>query len=1019
MTQHDQRTTFCKSCRWVFATGGMLLFALQAVPLIAQSPKPNIVFIFTDDQQFNALAANGNGIIQTPTMDQIANSGVRFSQARAALPVCSPSRATILTGQYNQTNGVENLGNSINASSPRLGVELQNAGYATGVTGKWHLGSALDQTDLGFDYFATYNSNGSYYRNYQDISDPNAPAKPGSQHIDAYAADRSADFIDQSVAADKPFFLWHNTQTPHLNGALQWDALPQNLAKYDATDFFDQPNGVDNLPGNWDDDLENKPEYYATIRNRDLAQNDSRYLYGDPNELADHTSEYYAVITELDDMLTPVIDKLNNTPDPRNPGHMLIDNTYVFFMSDNGWLMGDHGMTSKSLPFDQASRVPMMVMGPGVDSGRVDDRQVSNVDVAPTVLEIAGAAAPAAMQGSSILSLLGDGGSGAGVRTTNIVEIWESTFAGNKPILAGYDGRYEVFYTYDDEADELPSYVEIYDTQTDPWELNNLASSVGGASAAYQAYRAIHADIQSHRVNNLGIASHAIKTVANGETFRLETLPLSPKPIANQTIPRVIAADIDAQGGARVEGVGTVLGDLTARSGSVISVGGQITTVAADVAAASFNDLNLGSLTGQSGGTGWTGVYSEENAGSGGAIDVVSSDLMAPASTNYGLTQLDDNQHVQRLASGASTARRTLQTELDGEIWFSFLAQVDNGGRAGINIDGHGGFSDNRFLLRDQGSTLDFFVQGSPDNLADFNPAAAGLNDVHLIVGKLSLATGNDLLEWWVNPDVALGEAGLNSSADTFYSLSDRDFDEDDGAPGIQQWSIHLYSGGHLDNLVISNEADGFLDVTTLLTLDGGSVIVEDLLSPAFLHVAGDYTHEANADLELDLFSSSNVDKLIVDGQIDIQGGRLVVSKDAGLALQAGAVFDLLDFAAVTGDFAEVQLPALGPGLAWNTSQLLVTGEVSVGMIGDYNGDGIVDAGDYAVWRNSLGASGDTLPNRDPSNAGPIGAADLAAWRDNFGASLPASATAVTSVPEPGAFMALLSLLLPMSSLTR
>ena len=572
-------------------------------------------------------------------MDFIANNGVRFTQARAALPVCSPSRATLLTGQYNQTNGVENLGNSINATSPRLGVELQNAGYATGVTGKWHLGNALDQTALGFDYYATYDSNGSYYRNYKDISDPNAPAKPGNQHIDAYAADRSSDFIDQSLAADKPFFLWHNTQTPHLNGGLVWDALPQNLAKYDATDFYNPSQGVDNLPGNWDDNLENKPEYYATIRNRDLAQNDSRYLYGDPNELADHTSEYYAVITELDDMLTPVLDKLQNTPDPRNPGHMLVDNTYVFFMSDNGWLMGDHGMTSKSLPFDQASRVPFLVMGPNVDVNRTDDRQVSNVDIAPTVLDIAGAPAPAAMQGSSIKNLLSDSGTGAGVRDTNIVEIWESTFAGNKPILAGYDGRYELFYTYDDETDELPSYVEIYDTTADPWELNNRAATIGQDRPAYQAVRQIHDDIQTHRVNNLGIASHTLKTVGNGETFRIESFPQTPQPVANQTLPRVLATSIDAQSGSRVEGVGVVLGDMTARNGSVVSIGGAGATVQEVAAQMSFNDLATGAITGQAGGQGYTGTYAQENAGAGGQIDIVAGDLIAPAATNYGLTQ--------------------------------------------------------------------------------------------------------------------------------------------------------------------------------------------------------------------------------------------------------------------------------------------------------------------------------------------------------------------------------------------
>ena len=478
--------------------------------------KPNIVLIFTDDQQFNALAANGNSIVQTPTMDWIASQGVRFTQARAALPVCSPSRATILTGQYNQTNGVENLGDSIGSTSPRLAAELKKSGYSTGVTGKWHLGGELKQTDLGFDYFSTYHANGSYYRRKFDLNGKvvKLPPKnaPNAIHIDLFAAKRSSDFIAQSVAEGKPFFLWHNTQTPHMDGRHAWDALPENLAKYDVSDLFDVERGVDKLPGNWNDELKNKPPYYQAIRNYTKAQSD--YGYGDPKSMAQHTCEYYAVITELNDMLEPLMEKLKNTLDPRHPGNHLIENTYVIFMADNGWLMGDHAMTSKSLPFDQSVRVPLLVMGPNVDVGRVDTRQVSNVDIAPTILDLAGVPIPAEMQGKSLLRLLSDGGTGSGVRKTNIVEIWETTFAGNKPILAGYDGRYEVIYTYEKESSERPTFVEFYDIRVDPWELDNMAGKVVEESEAYEAILAIHEDIQEHRVSNLGAPSHTLMTVS-------------------------------------------------------------------------------------------------------------------------------------------------------------------------------------------------------------------------------------------------------------------------------------------------------------------------------------------------------------------------------------------------------------------------------------------------------------------------------------------------------------------------
>ena len=952
----------------------------------AQPPAPNIVLIFTDDQQFNALAANGNSILRTPTMDHIAAQGVRFTQARAALPVCSPSRATILTGQFNNTNGVEDLGNNINAASPKLGLELKKAGYTTGVTGKWHLGKESNETAMGFDYYATFDSNGSYYHRKFDVNGNiiHLPRQldPNSIHIDIYSADRASEFIDLANSQSQPFFLWHNTQTPHLNGALKWNALQKNLDRYDADDFFDLGNNVNNLPGNWNDDLDNKPPYYQIIRNYTKAQQD--YGYSDPNSLAQHIGEYYAVITELNDMLKPVMDKLENTPDPRNPGHNLIDNTYVFFMSDNGWLMGDHAMTSKSLPFDQSSRVPMMVMGPNVDRGRVDDRQVSNVDIAPTILDIAGAAVPDSMQGRSLMGMFGDNGSGAGVRNTNIVEIWKSTFAGNKPILAGYDGRYEVFYTYDIQSDELPSFVEIYDTRNDPWELNNLAETIGENSPAYRAIREIQGDIQTHRVKNLGIASHATKTVDTGETFALVNLALTPEVTSETTSPRVVAANVDARNGSRVEGKGVILGNFFARSGAEVSIGETTTTLKSAAAVVDFNDLKLGPLAGQTGGTGWAGDTLADNSDIGGTIDVVAQDLVAPSSTNYGLGQAEKKQHAQRLTEGASTVRYNLKTNMGGVIWFSFLAKVDeNGGRAGINIDGHGGFSDNRLLLCDQGTVLDFFVQGSPSDLNDFTPSTATINETQLIVGRLTLSTGDDLLEWWVNPDVSLGEPGLSSSSDMAYKLNDRDFDEDDGSPGIQQWSIHLYSGGHIDNFVISNESDGFEDVTTSLTFTEKSSSATSMLSPAYLRVSGDYLHEPGATLRIDLANKTDNEQLIVDGQLKIQGGTLEVTLVDGFIPEQGQLFDLLEFTNLIGSFDTLKLPSLPNGLTWDRSMLLVTGELQVvAEDADFNNDGGVDGLDFLIWQRGVGSTDQSDNSKGDANLdGVVDSDDLKIWK--------------------------------------
>ena len=307
-------------------------------------------------------------------------------------------------------------------------------------------------------------------------------------------------------------------------------------------------------------------------------------------------------------------------------------------------------------------------------------------------MDLAGVAIPDAMQGFSIAPLLNDDGKGAGVRNTNIVEIWDSTFAGNLPILAGYDGRFEVFYTYDLETSLVPSYVEVYDLQSDPWELNNLAGELPNHPAAFSAWSRIDADIQQHRVNNLGTFEHSLINIGSGEVFEIETNLPQPDGTADQTIPEIVAASITGSRGSLIAGDGIVMGDLRLEPQAVLELGESGSSSGDVLVSMSFNDLLTGQLTNQGGGMGWTGVWGSVNSPSGGPIDVVGGNLIPHPSTNYSISKQGSPMSIIRSANGASTDRRDLQTTLTGEVWFSFLAKVDSDGRAGINIDGHGGF---------------------------------------------------------------------------------------------------------------------------------------------------------------------------------------------------------------------------------------------------------------------------------------------------------------------------------------
>ena len=427
----------------------------------AQDAKPNFIVIYTDDHQFRALGANGNPQVISPSIDRLASQGMRFTQARVVLPLCSPSRASLLTGRYASGNGVDKLDRGLKPGEKTFVQHLKQAGYRAGLTGKWHLGKKPTDPDnnplaVGFDVAHFCWSNGPYYNRKVFHGDGSKTGRTGTQHIDEWGSDRAVDFLRDAVKnhADKPFVLYHNTQTPHLDGKLVWDAKASTLAQYKRDEIV--------LPKNWDDDLAGKPPYLLNVRGRTKAQKD--YGYGDPDTLQQHTLEYYAVITELDDALGRLFKEIDRLG--------LRENTYIILMGDNGWLMGDHGMTSKVFPYDASSRVPLIVAGPGIKPGSTSDAKVLNIDIAPTLLTLASLEVPSKMHGINLSDQLL--GSSSKVRDAAVLEILGG-FGGNKPILAAFDGRYELILTYEEASDRKPAFTELYDLDRDPWELNNLA----------------------------------------------------------------------------------------------------------------------------------------------------------------------------------------------------------------------------------------------------------------------------------------------------------------------------------------------------------------------------------------------------------------------------------------------------------------------------------------------------------------------------------------------------------------
>jgi arylsulfatase A-like enzyme len=418
--------------------------------------QPNFIIIYTDDQQFDALGLY-NDVVITPNIDEFARRGLQFLDAHVTFSLCSPSRATLLTGQYGSSNGVLGLGSSLIENIPVLPESLRDNGYTTALSGKWHLGQLPDS--LGFEFVSYFHANGSYYnRKVIDNGDTLYP----SIHVDRYGVERSIDFLQKQAESDQPFFLFHCPQTPHMNGKLIWDAQDSTKRMYRV--------GEMPVPANHLDDLENKPEYLQTVRNRRQAM---KYGYPDSIAIQEHTRDYYSVVTELDGFLGELFKTIDELG--------LMKNTYVIFMSDNGWMLGDHGFTSKVLPYDRSTHVPFWICGPDVQTGE-NLSLVSNLDIFCTVLDLAGIPFPDEQQGRSLTGILN--GEDESVRDHFIYE-GLGVYGHSQYNLTMITGVHRYIETYTSEELLEIDFQELYDRKNDIDEMFNIAGDEEGQVRSY------------------------------------------------------------------------------------------------------------------------------------------------------------------------------------------------------------------------------------------------------------------------------------------------------------------------------------------------------------------------------------------------------------------------------------------------------------------------------------------------------------------------------------------------------
>ncbi|HUG89536.1 MAG TPA: sulfatase-like hydrolase/transferase [Planctomycetaceae bacterium] len=364
----------------------------------ARAPQPNVLLIVSDDQRPDTIAALGNAAIRTPHLDRLVANGIVFTRAICANPICTPSRAEILTGATGFRNGVFDFGRPISPDAPRWPETMRGAGYQTWYVGKWHNNGrphdhGYEQTDGLFAggggqwWVPTTDWNGRDVTGYRGwvfhTDDGRVQPEKGvglTPDISARFADAAIRIIRRGRESRRPYFLHVNFTAPH-------DPL---LMPFGHEQLYDP--GALPLPGNL---LPEHPFDHGNFRGRDELLFEWPRT---PEMVRDELAVYYAVITHMDAQIGRILAALDETGQR--------ENTLVIFTSDHGLAVGSHGLRGKQSMYEHTIGVPLVMSGPGISRGARSDAQCCLRDLFPTVCELCGIPVPVAVEGRSLRPVL-------------------------------------------------------------------------------------------------------------------------------------------------------------------------------------------------------------------------------------------------------------------------------------------------------------------------------------------------------------------------------------------------------------------------------------------------------------------------------------------------------------------------------------------------------------------------------------------------------------------------------------
>jgi arylsulfatase A-like enzyme len=487
-----------------FTLAVVLLGAWMIASARAADTRPNIIYIMADDHGRQAISCYGSVVMKTPNIDRIAAGGMRFTQMLATNSMCSPSRATLLTGKYNNLCGVEKLNQHFDGSQETFPKLLQQAGYETAIVGKWHLFTE----PTGFDYYCVMPGQGRYNDcPLKETGQPWGNGDAGGVVHPGYLTDVITDVALnwlKNRKSDKPFCLMIHHKAPHS----PHDPAPRFANLFKNTVFPDPENLLDDYKGR-------APEPVADLLNWSRlilgSKGDIDVRGGDVKKLFNgdrsHDTEvayqgfmrgYLELVAALDENVGRVLDYVDQSG--------LAKNTIIVYTSDNGYFLGEHGFYNKMWMYEESLHLPLLVRGPGIAPGSTNSEMVSMLDMAPTLLDLAGVKVPAEIQGVSMKPLLM--GQPAQGRDAFYYHYYGAAGAPVKHWIGSHEimgvrtkmAKLVLYPTW-----KSGPFWELFDLQNDPHEMLNLYSDPAHLTEVAEMKQRLR-DLAVHYKDTAGVA---------------------------------------------------------------------------------------------------------------------------------------------------------------------------------------------------------------------------------------------------------------------------------------------------------------------------------------------------------------------------------------------------------------------------------------------------------------------------------------------------------------------------------